>query len=281
MNISFLDSLLLPFQFEFMTDAFILGMCISLLCSLFSCFLILKGQSLIGDALSHSVLPGIIIAHALKIPLTIGAFASGIFSIYATKHIRDRSSLKDDTILGVVFTGLFALGLVLFAKIPTDLHLDHILFGNILGIERTDFWEALIICFFCFLFFIFYFRSLTICHFDEVFARTIGMNTSFFRYALLVLVALLIITSIKALGILLVIALLITPGCTGHLLTKKMGHMLFVSAIVGVLACLLGIYISFFIDASPSASIVLVQTSLLVILVGIGKLKKLISNSIG
>src|SRR5262249_48065661 len=137
--------LLEPFQFAFMTDAMIVGAAVGAVCAVLSCFLVLKGWSLMGDAISHAVLPGLVIAYAAGAPLALGAFISGLLCAIATGYIKENSRVKEDTVMGVVFTGLFAFGLVIFTKIKTDLHLDHILFGNILGVEPRDLIESCVV----------------------------------------------------------------------------------------------------------------------------------------
>src|SRR5688572_21118905 len=140
-----MSRLLEPFQYPFMVEAMICGVAIGAVCAVLSCYLVLKGWSLMGDAISHAVLPGIVIAYSLRLPLALGAFASGLFCAIATGYIKANSRVKEDTVMGVVFTGLFAFGLVLFTKIKSDLHLDHILFGNILGLAPGDLRDTLLV----------------------------------------------------------------------------------------------------------------------------------------
>src|SRR5688500_4640434 len=140
-----MNRLLELFQFPFMVDAMMVGVAVGAVCAVLSCYLVLKGWSLMGDAISHAVLPGIVIAYAVGLPLAIGAFVSGLFCAVATGYIKANSRVKEDTVMGVVFTGLFALGLVLFTRINSDLHLDHILFGNILGLASGDLRDTLIV----------------------------------------------------------------------------------------------------------------------------------------
>ena len=140
-----MNALLEPFRYPFMVDAMIVGTAVGAVCAVLSCYLVLKGWSLMGDAISHAVLPGIVLAYAIGLPLAVGAFLSGLFCAVATGYIKANTRVKEDTVMGVVFTGLFAFGLVLFTKIKSDLHLDHILFGNILGLEAGDLRNTLIV----------------------------------------------------------------------------------------------------------------------------------------
>lgn len=257
-----MESLLEPFQFPFMRDAMIVGAVIGAVCAVLSCFLVLKGWSLMGDAISHAVLPGIVVAYAVGAPLALGAFGSGLLCAIATGWIRANSRVKEDTVMGVVFTGLFAFGLVLFTKVKTDLHLDHILFGNILGIEPRDFTESCVVGGVTLAVVLTLRRDLLLFCFDPNHARAIGLPTRFLYYLLLALLAATIVAALKAVGIILVIAMLVTPGCIAHLLTDRFSRMLWIAGASAVFSSLAGVYVSFFLNASSAACIVLVQTLL-------------------
>jgi ABC-type Mn2+/Zn2+ transport system permease subunit len=230
-----------------------------------SCYLVLKGWSLMGDAISHAVLPGIVIAYAIGAPLAAGAFVSGLFCAVATGYVKAQTRLKEDTVMGVVFTGLFAFGLVIFTKIKTDLHLDHILFGNILGIERRDLIEIFAVGGVTLAVLLALRRDLLLFCFDPGHARSIGLRTNFLYYLLLSLLAATIVVSLKAVGIILVIAMLVTPGCIGFLLTERFSRMMAVSAASAIFSAVAGVYMSFFINASTAACMVLVQTFIFVL----------------
>lgn len=257
-----IERLIEPFQFEFMRDAMLTGTMVGAVCAVLSCFLVLKGWSLMGDAISHAVLPGIVIAYALGAPLAVGAFASGLLCAVGTGFVRANSRVKEDTAMGVVFTGLFAFGLVLFTKIRTDLHLDHVLFGNILGIERRDMLETAIVGGLTLLVVIVLRRDLLLYCFDPGHARTIGLPTTVLYYVLLILLSATVVASLKAVGIILVIAMLVTPGCIGFLLADRFGPMMAIATSAAVFSSVAGVYVSFFIEGSSAACIVLVQTLL-------------------
>lgn len=254
-----MDRLLEPFQFPFMVDAMIVGVAVAAVCSVLSCYLVLKGWSLMGDAISHAVLPGIVIAYAVGIPLAIGAFASGLLCAVLTGYIKANSRVKEDTVMGVVFTGLFAFGLVIFTKVESDLHLDHILFGNILGLAPGDRRDTLWVAGLTLAAVLTLRRDLLLFCFDPGHARTIGLRTTLLYYMLLSLLAVTIVVSLKAVGIILVIAMLVTPGCIGYLLTDRFNRMLAIAAAAAVFSSFFGVYVSFFIDASSGACIVLTQ----------------------
>jgi ABC-type Mn2+/Zn2+ transport system permease subunit len=257
-----MEKLLEPFQFQFIQEAMLVGGAVAIVCAVLSCFLVLKGWSLMGDAISHAVLPGIVIAYAIGAPLALGAFASGLFCAVATGFIKANSRVKEDTVMGVVFTGLFAFGLVIFTKIKTDLHLDHILFGNILGIEPRDLIESLAVAGVTLVIVLVLRRDLLLFCFDPNHARAIGLPTGFLYYLLLSLLAATIVAALKAVGIILVIAMLVTPGCIGYLLTDRFNHMLWIAVSSAVFSSLTGVYVSFFINGSTAACMVLVQALL-------------------
>lgn len=254
-----LNTLIEPFQFGFMLQAFAVGALVATVGAVLSCFLVLRGWSLMGDAISHAVLPGIVLAYIAGIPLAIGAFGSGLFCAVATGWVKNNSRIKEDTVMGVVFTGMFAVGLVLFSKTPSELHLDHILFGNILGISVDQLWETGVLSAIVLVTVLLLRKDLLLVCFDPSHARVIGRPVRALTYLLLVLLSLAIVAAMKAVGLVLVIAMLITPGATALLLTKRFDRMLITATSIAVGSALTGIYISFFADASPAACIVLVQ----------------------
>ena len=260
-----LQRLLEPFQYSFMVDAMIVGVTVGAVCAVLSCYLVLKGWSLMGDAISHAVLPGIVIAYAIGMPLAVGAFGSGLLCAVLTGYIKANSRVKEDTVMGVVFTGLFAFGLVIFTKVKSDLHLDHILFGNILGLAPGDLRDTLIVAGITLGLILLLRRDLLLYCFDSSHARTIGLRTGLLYYLLLSLLAVPIVVSLKAVGIILVIAMLVTPGCVGYLLTDRFNRMLVIATATAIGSSFVGVYVSFFINASTGACIVLLQAAIFLI----------------
>jgi len=250
---------LTPFQFDFMVSALALSVLVGSVCAVFSCFLVLKGWSLMGDAISHAVLPGIVLAYACGLPLAVGAFASGLLCAVGTGYIRSNSRVKEDTVMGVVFTGLFALGLVLFTRIESDQHLNHILFGNLLGIPKALMVQTAAISVGTLIATLVLRKDLLLFCFDPAHARSVGLNIHFLNYAMLSLLALTIVASLQAVGIILVVAMLVAPGCVGFLLANRFGTMLAAAVVTAVSSSFIGTYASFFLDASTGATIVLVQ----------------------
>lgn len=251
---------LFPLQFEFVQNALLIAVCVAVPAALLSCFLVLKGWSLMGDAISHAVLPGIILAYLAAIPLALGAFIAGMTCAVATGFIDQNSRVKQDTVMGVVFSGMFGLGLILYTKVETDLHLDQILFGDILGIAPSDILESALIALFVTAAIGFKWRDLMMHAFDPTQAKTSGLSVRILHYGLLCILALTIVGALKAVGIILAIAMLIAPGAIAFLITKRFGPMLLTAVVVAVSSSLMGIYASIFIDSAPAPTIVLIMT---------------------
>lgn len=248
-----------PLTIPFVQRAILAALATGIVCALLSCFLVLKGWSLMGDAISHAVLPGIVLAYLAGIPLIIGAFASGLFCSVATGYIKDNSRIKEDTVMGIVFSGMFAFGLVLFSKVETSQHLNHILFGSVLGTSYKELIQIITIASIVSILVIIKRRDLMLYCFDAVQARVVGLPVKLLHYGLLSILALTIVGSLKAAGVILVIAMLIAPGITAFLLTKRFEKMLVIAVIVSVFSTVTGTLISFHIDASTSACIVILQ----------------------
>ncbi len=255
-----LSTLLMPFEFPFMQQAFIIVLLVAIPTGLLSCFLVLKGWSLMGDAISHSVLPGIVIAYVLALPYTLGAFVAGMFCALATGYLKQNSRLKEDTIMGVVFSAMFALGLVLMTKIEAGVHLDHILFGDALGITWGEITEAGIVALLVVVCAILKGRDLLVFVFDHQHARAIGLPVNLLHYGMLSLLSLSIIAALKAVGMILVIAMLIAPGATAFLITRRFQSMMMLSLALAMLNAFFGVYLSFFIDSAPAPTIILLMT---------------------
>jgi ABC-type Mn2+/Zn2+ transport system permease subunit len=251
-----------PFRYEFMQDALLVGALVGAMCAVLSCFLILKGWSLMGDAVSHAVLPGIVLAYIAGLPLALGAFLAGLFCATSTGFLKRNSRIKEDTAMGVVFTGMFAFGIVLFSKTPSDLHLDHILVGNILGIAKSQVWQTFVLGGVVLLVTLLLRKDLLLICFDPGQARVMALPDRFLNYLLLGLLALAIVVSLQAVGIILVVAMLVTPGCVAHLWTDRFDRMLMISVASAVVATVTGIFISYHADASTGGCIVLVQAAL-------------------
>lgn len=255
-----IETLLQPFQFVFMQKAMLVSLLVAVPMALLSCFLVLKGWSLMGDAISHSVLPGIVIAYVIGIPLAIGAFTAGMFCAVATGYLKENSRVKEDTIMGVVFSGMFGLGIVLYRKIETNVHLDHILFGDILGINASDLMQSAVIATITIAIVMVRRRDLLLNVFDSQHAKAIGLSTRLLHYGLLALISMTIVGALKAVGLILAIAMLVAPGAIAYLLTDRFDAMLGYAVVIAGSSSLLGVYASFFIDSAPAPTIVLIMT---------------------
>lgn len=249
-----------PFAYPFMQRAIVTGVVFAVL----SCYLVLKGWSLMGDAISHAVLPGIVVAFVIGIPLAIGAFLSGIFCAVAAGYLKENSRVKEDTVMGIVFSGMFAFGLVLFSRIDTDQHLSHILFGNMLGITDGELKQTLLIAGFTLAVVLLKRKDFMLYCFDPHHARVIGLPVKLLHYGLLCLLAMTIVASLQAVGVILVIAMLIAPGIIAFMLCRRFDRMLMVATVVSVFFCVLGTLISLHIDGATGPCIVIVQAVLFV-----------------
>lgn len=260
-----LDALMLPLQLDFMQYALAIAVLVAIPASLLSCFLVLKGWALIGDAIAHGVFPGVVLAYMLGLPYAVGAFSAGMVCALATGYIADNSRIKKDTVMGVVFSGMFAIGLLLYTSIRSDVHLDHILFGDILGVDGADLRGSGLIALVIGGWVLVKWRELLLHAFDPIQARTIGLRVGVLHYGLLAAVSLAVVGALHAVGIILAISLLIAPGAIAYLLTRTFGFMLLASVLIGVCCAVGGVYLSFFLDSAPAPTIVLLLTVLFVV----------------
>jgi len=260
-----LTTLLEPFQFSFMVNALVISTIVAVPCALLSVFLILKGWALMGDAMSHAVFPGIVLAWIAGIPLAIGAFIAGLFCAVATGYLDDNSRIKRDTIMGIVFSGMFGAGLVLYVSIQSEVHLDHILFGDMLGVSLSDIMQTAVITLGIALIIGLKWKDLLLHAFDPHQAKASGLNTALLHYGLLCMIALTIVATLKSVGIILSISLLIAPGAIAILMTRKFSHALWLAVAMSVITSFMGVYLSFFIDSAPAPTIVVLFSLLFVI----------------
>ncbi|GAB3657939.1 metal ABC transporter permease [Zhihengliuella somnathii] len=250
-----------PFAYGFMTDALIVALAAALVCSVLSCWLVLMGWALMGDAISHAVLPGVALSYLLGLPFAVGALVFGLGAVALIGSLRSATSLKSDTAIGVVFTALFALGLAIVSKTPSDVDLGHILFGNVLGVTDSDMLQVVVLAVVTLGVLLYLRKDLTLLAFDRVHAHALGINTRTLHFLLLTLLALTVITSLQAMGIILVVAMLIIPGATAFLWTRSFGRMLGIASALGGASAVCGLYLSYYLDVSASAAIVLTQAA--------------------
>ncbi|WP_449256780.1 metal ABC transporter permease [Bosea sp. (in: a-proteobacteria)] len=252
-----IEALLSPFRFDFMVNALVISVVVAVPMALLSCFLVLKGWSLMGDAISHAVFPGVVVAYIAGIPFTVGAFTAGMLCAVATGFLKDNSRIKQDTVMGVVFAGMFGLGLVLYVKVRSEVHLDHILFGDMLGVSWRDIAEAGAIAAVTAGVIGVKWRDFLLHAFDPAQARAVGLRVGLLHYGLLGLISLTIVGALQAVGLILAVAMLIAPGAIAFLLARRFSAMLVLSVAIAMAGSFLGVYLSFFIDSAPAPTIVL------------------------
>ncbi|MBK0125763.1 metal ABC transporter permease [Pantoea sp. S61] len=259
------ELLLSPFQFEFMNMALIVTLMLSLPCAMLSAFLVLKGWSLLGDAMSHAVFPGVVLAWWVGLPYAIGAFIAGMLCALATGFISQNSRIKPDTVMGIVFSGMFGAGLVLYLKLKPEVHLDHILFGDMLGIGWADIAQTAVIALLVVLVLSVKWRDLLLHAFDPQQARACGINGNLMHYGLLCLIALTIVAALKSVGVILSIAMLIAPGAIALLLARRFLQVMLLAALIAILTGFCGVYASFLLDSAPGPTIVVLYSLLFVV----------------
>ncbi|OZD66553.1 hypothetical protein CH272_07370 [Rhodococcus sp. 05-340-1] len=254
-----IDFLVDPLEYTFMQRALLVTVTASIVCAVLSCWLVLIGWSLMGDAVSHAVLPGVALSYLFGAPFAIGALLFALIAVGAIGVVRNTTIVKEDAAIGVVFTTLFALGVVLISKFPSQIDLNHILFGNLLGVSQADMVQVFVLGGIALAVMIVKRRDFTLFAFDRTQARAVGINPTVISAVMLTLLALTTVVALQAVGVILVVAMLITPGASAYLLTHSFGRMLVLAPIVSVGCALVGIYASFYLDVSSGGSVVLTQ----------------------
>lgn len=260
-----IETLLTPFQYEYMLKAILVSGVIGGVCAFLSCFVTLRGWSLMGDALSHAVVPGVAIAYYIGWPFAAGAFLTGVLAAAGMGFVKTKTRLREDAVIGVVFTAFFALGLLLISLYPSEIDLRSIIFGNILGISNRDIVQMLIISAATVLVLGVKWRDLLLYCFDPNQARALGLNTTFLHGLLLTLLSATAVAALQTVGAVLVVAMLVTPGATAYLLTDRFGKMIAIAVTLGVVTSLVGAYASYFFDGSTGGCIVTLQSALFVV----------------
>ena len=256
---SLLGFVLEPLHYDFMVRALATTVLAAVVCALLSCWLVLIGWSLMGDAVSHAVLPGVVLAYILGAPFALGALVFGGLAVALIGAIRDGSRVKEDAAIGIVFTTLFALGLVLISVTPSQTDLNHIVFGNILGVSAIDVVQIAVLAAIALVTLLVKRRDLLLYAFDPTHAHAIGLSPRRLGALLLGLLALTAVVALQVVGVILVVAMLITPGATAYLLTDRFGRMLVIAPVVSALCAVAGIYLSYWLDASSGGLVVVVQ----------------------
>jgi manganese transport system permease protein len=248
-----------PFAYEFMQRSLLVTVVASIVCALLSCWLVLIGWSLLGDAVSHAVLPGVVLSYIIGFPFAVGALVFGFGAVALIGAVRDTTRLKEDAVIGVVFTSLFAIGLVLVSVTPSHIDLTHILFGNLLGVTDSDIWQVVILGVLTSVVLLLKQRDLTLLAFDPVHAHAIGLSPRRLRALLLGALAVTVVVALQAVGVILVVAMVITPGATAFLVTNRLPRMLVIAPAMATACAVAGMYASYYLNASSAGMVVLAQ----------------------
>lgn len=257
-----IDLLLEPFAYEYMQRAIWVSALVGGVCAFLSCYLMLKGWSLMGDALAHAIVPGVALAYLIKLPYAAGAFLSGLFAALAMALVRVRTQLREDVVIGIVFTTFFAVGLLIVSINPTSVNVQSIVLGNILGIAPEDVVQVAIIAGVSLLILLARWKDLMLVFFDENQARAVGLDPVRLKILFFVLLSACTVAALQTVGACLVIAMVVTPGATAYLLTDRFGRLIALAVTMGVSTSAIGAYLSYFLDGSTGGLIVVFQTLL-------------------
>lgn len=272
-----IDTLLTPLNYEYMRKAIFVSAVIGGVCAFLSCFITLKGWSLMGDALSHSVVPGVAVAYYIGWPFAAGAFVTGLLAAVGMGFVKTKTRLREDAVIGVVFTAFFALGLLLISLYPSEVDLRSIVFGNILGISDPDILQVLIISAVTLIILGLKWRDLLLFCFDPNQARALGLNTTVLHFTLLTLLSATAVAALQTVGACLVVAMLVTPGATAYLLTDRFSRMIGLAVAMGTGTSIVGAYASYFFDGSTGGCIVTLQSALFMVALIFGRKHGLIA----
>ncbi|CAM3236877.1 metal ABC transporter permease [Filibacter tadaridae] len=255
---NFINDLL---TYEFLQKALFTSVMVGIICGVIGCFIVLRGMALMGDAISHAVLPGVALSYMFGINFFYGAVVTGMLTALGIGYINQNSRIKSDSSIGIVFSSAFALGIILIAKAHTSTDLNSILFGNVLAVRSSDMWTTLIIGAIVLLVVILFYKELLISTFDPTMSAAYGLPNRLIHYVIMILLTMVTVASLQTVGIILVVAMLITPASTAYLLTNRLSVMIVLSAIFGAVSAVIGLYISFLYNLSSGAVIVLVTTA--------------------
>lgn len=256
------DILLEPFAYNYMQKAIFVSMGVGLVCAFLSAFLMLKGWSLIGDALSHAVVPGVAVAYALKLPYAFGAFFSGILAALSILWVKSLTKIKEDAVIGFIFTTFFALGMFIVSLNPTSVDVNSIVMGNILGIADEDLWQVILIIAISLIGLLLFWKDLLLVFFDEHHALSVGLSPLRYKVIFFTLLSACVVIALQTVGAILVIAMVVTPGATAYLLTDRFPRLVMIAMLIGSLTSGIGAYLSYFLNGATGAVIVCLQTTL-------------------
>ena len=262
------------FDYQFLNRALITSIVVGIVCGTVGSLIILRGLSLMGDAMSHAVLPGVALSFLFNIPMFVGALVTGMIASLLIGYISNNSKTKPDATIGISFTAFLATGVIIISLINSTTDLHHILFGNLLAITRQTFWTTIIIGVIVILLIVILYRPLMISTFDATFSRVSGLNTTMIHYFIMLLLALVTVASIQTVGIILVVALLVTPASTAFLITKNLYSMMIVASLIGIVSSIIGLYFSFIYNLPSGATIVIATFSIYILTLLFSKIKQ-------
>lgn len=261
-----MDWLLEPLQFGFISRALVAATIVGVVCSVLGSYVVLRGMAFFGDALAHTILPGVVMAFLLGWPLAVGALIFGILTALGIGVLTDRGMLKEDTAIGVMFAGLFALGVAMLSATNNyTVDLAHFLFGNLLGVTAGDLWVTAVLGGIVLLIVFLFYKEFLVVSFDPVLAKTLRLPTTFLRYLLLVLIAVTIVVALQVVGIALMLAMFVTPAAAASLLTRRLPSMMAIAALIGAFSGVAGVYASFYLNIASGPAVVLVATAVFVV----------------
>ena len=255
-----MSALLEPFHYGYMREAIFIAVLVSVLCAALSSYLMLKGWSLLGDALAHSVVPGVVIAYLLALPFAVGAFFSGMLAAFGMQLVKRATKLREDAIIGLVFTTFFAVGLLLVSLRPVAIDVQAIVLGNLLAITSADAWQVAIITVISLAVLAVKWRDFMLLFFDEGQARALGLPAATLKILFFTMLSAATLAALQTVGACLVIAMVVTPGATAYLLTRRFDRLMLIAMFLGSASAVLGTYTSYYLDVNPSGLIVLLQT---------------------
>jgi ABC-type Mn2+/Zn2+ transport system permease subunit len=258
-----MDLILTPLAYEFMVRGLLASLMVGILCAVVGCYVVLRSMAFMGDAMAHAILPGIAIAYLLKGDLLIGALVAAIVVALGIGFLTRQGTIKEDTAIGILFAGALSLGVALISTIKTyALDLTHILFGNVLGVSINDLWLTGILGVIVLTTIVLLYKEFLVVSFDAVLAATLRLPAELLRNLMLILLALTIVVSLQTVGVGLVAAMLVTPGATAYLLTRRLPTMMLIAAIIGAFSSIAGLYVSFYINVASGAAVVLIATAI-------------------
>ncbi len=266
--------LLEPLQYDFIVRALLAAVVVGLVCSILGVYIVLRGMAFLGDAMAHTILPGVVIAFLLGWPLAVGALIMGVLTALGIGALTERTSLKEDTAIGVIFAGLFALGVaMLSARGSYSIDLAHFLFGNMLGVSTGDLILTSALGFIVLALIYLFYKEFLVLSFDPLLAETLRLPTRFLNYLLLMLIAVTIVVALQVVGVALMLAILVTPAASASFLTRRLPSMMIVSAVIGVFSGVAGIYASYYLNIASGPAVVLVATLVFLAVLGLAALR--------